>query len=66
MSPEEDAEYLDAVEHLDEIVNNSIKVEEHSDYKKGEDGECRPENGYNDSVLMHRFMEAITVDGKPY
>ena len=58
--------HLAVLNHLDEVIGESIEVEEHPDYKKDENGERKPENGWNDDVLVHRFVGAITVDGQTY
>lgn len=58
--------HLSVLNHLDEVINNSIEVEEHPDYNKGDDDKRRPENGFNPSVLMHRFIGVVNVDGTPY
>ena len=58
--------HLAVLNHLDEVIGESIEVEEHPDYKKDENGERKPENGWNDDVLVHRFVGAITVDGQMY
>ena len=46
------------------MIGQSIEVEEHPDYKKGDDGIHWPENGHNDGILMHRFVGGIIVEGK--
>ena len=57
--------HLSLAEHVDEVIENSIEVEEHSDYQKNERGE-RDTQKVNGSALMHRFYGAISIDGKPY
>lgn len=57
--------HLSLAEHVDEVIENSIEVEEHSDYQKNERGE-RDTQKVNGSALMHRFYGAIAIDGKPY
>lgn len=56
--------HLALADHLDEIINNSIEVEEHPDYTKDEKGVRG--NGINSNALMHRFYGAVTIDGKQY
>ena len=58
--------HIAVLNRLDEVVANSIEVEEHPDYKKGADEERRPENGYNANTLIHRFYGAIKIDGIVY
>ncbi len=57
--------HLAVVEHLDEVINNSIEAEEHPDYIKNSQGE-RDTHSVNADALMHRFYGAIKVDGKVY
>lgn len=57
--------HLSLAEHVDEVIENSIEVEEHSDYQKNERGE-RDTQKVNGSALMHRFYGAVAIDGKPY
>ena len=56
--------HLALADHLDEIINNSIEVEEHPDYTKDEKGVRG--NEINSNTLMHRFYGAVTIDGKQY
>jgi len=58
--------HLSVLNHLDEVINNSIEIEEHPDYNKRDNDERSPKNGFNPSVLMHRFIGVINVDGTPY
>ena len=58
--------HIAVLNRLDEVIANSIEVEEHPDYKKGTDEERRPENGYNANTLIHRFYGAIKIDGIVY
>ena len=58
--------HIAVLNRLDEVIANSIEVEEHPDYKKGADEERRPENGYNANTLIHRFYGAIKIDGIVY
>ena len=57
--------HIAMAEHLDEIIGQSIEVEEHPDYLKNEKGE-RDTTIINDKALMHRFYGAVVVDGVPY
>lgn len=57
--------HLSLAEHVGEVIENSIEVEEHSDYQKNERGE-RDTQKVNGSALMHRFYGAVAIDGKPY
>lgn len=57
--------HIAMAEHLDEIIGQSIEVEEHPDYLKNEKGE-RNTSIINDKALMHRFYGAVVVDGVPY
>lgn len=57
--------HIAMAEHLDEIIGQSIEVEEHPDYLKNEKGE-RDTSIINDKALMHRFYGAVVVDGVPY
>jgi hypothetical protein len=51
---------------LPEIIDNSIDVEQHIDYKKG-GGDRSSENGVdNSNVLVHRLYGAIKIDGQIY
>ena len=52
-------------ENVDEVIANSIEVEEHPDYQKNERGE-RHRQKVNGGALMHRFYGAVAIDGKPY
>ncbi|MBR3454646.1 MAG: hypothetical protein IKH26_04910 [Bacteroidaceae bacterium] len=58
--------HLAILNRLNDVIGESIEIEEHPDYNKGEDGIHRPENGFNDGILVHRFIGAIRVDGKDY
>lgn len=57
--------HIAMAEHLDEIIGQSIEVEEHPDFLKNEKGE-RDTSIINDKALMHRFYGAVVVDGVPY
>ncbi len=56
--------HLAVVEHLGQVINNSIEAEEHPDYKKV-GGERRAENGVGEGdLLVHRMYGAVRIDGK--
>ena len=58
--------HMSVLKVLPEVLKNSIDVETHPDFLKGEDGKRRPENGMNKDVLVHRCYGAVSIDGKPY
>lgn len=58
--------HLAVVEHLGQVINNSIKVKEHPDYTKNLRGERDANSEVNDKALMHRFYGVVVVDGQPY
>lgn len=55
--------HLALAEHLDEVINHSVEVEEHPDYIKGKDGKRGAR--INPIALMHRFYGAVVIDGVP-
>ncbi|MDO4190300.1 MAG: hypothetical protein Q4D14_01255 [Bacteroidales bacterium] len=57
--------HIAVMDKLHEVINNSIEFEEHPDIKKV-DGKRLWDNGYNNDVLMHRFVGAISIDGIVY
>ena len=58
--------HLALAEHLDEVISESIEVEEHPDYiSKDENGNRTTDEVYNDA-LMHRFYGVVHCDGKNY
>ena len=57
--------HVAVMDKLDEVIGNSIEVEEHPDVLK-KDGKREWENGFSDDVLIHRFMGAVEIDGKLY
>lgn len=57
--------HLAVLNHLDKVIGESIEIEEHPDYIK-KNGKRNPENGFNENILVHRFVGAIKVDGKEY
>ena len=63
MSP--DAKLPLDMDKFDEVIGNSIEVEEHPDVLK-KDGKREWENGFSDNVLIHRFMGAVKIDGTLY
>ena len=56
--------HLALAEHLDEVINNSIEVEEHPDRLKTSG--ARDNGNINPSALMHRFYGVARIDGKDY
>ena len=59
--------HLSALTVLPNIISSSTTGEIHADYKKGEDGERRVDNGIGDKgLLVHRMYGAIKVDDKVY
>ena len=58
--------HLAVIPQLREVIAESIMAETHPDYIKGEDGERKPENGYNGNVLIHRCYGALNIDGTDY
>lgn len=57
--------HLALAEHIDEVITESIEVEEHPDYIKNENG-IRDTKKTNDKALMHRFYGVAVIDGKTY
>lgn len=58
--------HLAVLTELPEIINESIEVEEHPDYKKI-NRERRAENGIdNPNLLVHRMYGAVDIDGIIY
>ena len=55
--------HLALAEHLDEVIDKSVEVEEHPDYIKGKDGK-RGED-INPNAIMHRFYGIAIIDGVP-
>lgn len=55
--------HLALAEHLDEVINHSVEVEEHPDYIKGKDGKRGAR--INPIALMHRFYGTVVIDGVP-
>ncbi len=51
---------------LPEVLKESIDVETHPDFLKGENGKRSSENGINKDVLVHRLYGAVNIDGKPH
>ena len=51
---------------LPDVIDNSIEVEEHPDYKKV-DGKRNSDNGIGDgNMLVHRMYGAVEIEGKIY
>ena len=58
--------HLAVLKKLPEVIDNSIDVEIHPDYKK-KDGKRLPENGVGrQDMLVHRMYGAVDIDGKIY
>lgn len=57
--------HISVMDKLDEVINNSIEIEEHPDVRK-KNGERKWENGFNDDVLIHRFAGVVRIDDKTY
>ena len=57
--------HLAMAEYLDEVINNSIEVEEHPDYIKVE-GKRGNDSSVNENAIMHRFYGVAIIDGTPY
>ena len=57
--------HLALADHIDDVINNSIEVEEHPDYEKNDNG-IRDGERINPNALMHRFYGVAEVDGKLY
>ena len=53
------------MDKLDEVINESVEIEEHPDIKK-KDGERKWENGFNKGFLMHRFAAAVRIGDEIY
>lgn len=56
--------HLALAEHIDEVISESIEVEEHPDRIKTDD--IRDNNKINPNALMHRFYGVARIDGKDY
>ena len=58
--------HLAVLSQLPNVINNSVEVEEHPDYKKV-NGKRKTENGVGDSnLLIHRMYGAVQIDGNTY
>lgn len=58
--------HLAVLSRLPNVINNSVEVEEHPDYKKV-NGKRKTENGVGDSnLLVHRMYGAVQIDGNTY
>ncbi len=58
--------HLAVLTELPKVINESIEVEEHPDYKKI-NGKRKIENGVDDpNLLVHRMYSAVDIDGKTY
>lgn len=68
MKPSENAGvHLSALKYLPQIIEQSIDVEIHPDYVKGENSLRAVENGIGrGDVLVHRLYGCINIDGQLY
>ena len=58
--------HLAVLSQLPNVINNSVEVEEHPDYKKV-NSKRKTENGVGDSnLLVHRMYGAVQIDGNTY
>ena len=57
--------HVAVMDKLDKVINESIEIEEHPDIKK-KDGERKWDNGFNKSILMHRFAAAVRIGDEIY
>lgn len=58
--------HLAVLTKLLDVIDNSIEVEVHPDYKKV-NGKRKAENGIeNNDMLVHRIYGAVNIDGKTY
>ena len=58
--------HLSVLKVLPDVIRESVDAEQHSDYKKGEDGIRGVKNGVNENVTIHRLYGAVNIDGKTY
>ncbi|MDE6574146.1 MAG: hypothetical protein K2L84_02320, partial [Muribaculaceae bacterium] len=58
--------HLAVLKKLPEVISASIEAEIHPDYNKDENGVRKPENGFNDEKLIHRFYGAVDIGGKTH
>ncbi|WP_372473219.1 hypothetical protein AB4865_10360 [Capnocytophaga sp. ARDL2] len=58
--------HLSVLKVLPHVINSGIVAEQHSDFKKGEDGKRIPENGVNENVIIHRVYGSVEIDGYVY
>lgn len=58
--------HLSVLKKLPEVIGESIEVEVHPDYKKGEDGVRKPENGHDGDTMVHRLYGSVDIDGVNY
>ena len=57
--------HIALINHLDEVIGESIEVEEHADYTK-QDGIRSGDGIINDNSLVHRFYGVVNIDGEMY
>ena len=58
--------HLAVLKELKAIINASIEVEEHADYRKINGARSIANGLQSEDVLMHRFYGAVTIDGVLY
>lgn len=58
--------HLSVLRKLPEVIRESIDAEQHPDYKKGQDGARRKENGIGSDLIVHKLYGAVEIDGKVY
>ena len=58
--------HLAVLKKFKDVLRESTDCESHPDYKKGKDGERRPENGIASKNIIHRLYGAVVIDGKMY
>ena len=57
--------HLAVLRVLPDVIRESVDVEQHADYLKGDDGK-RGGNGVNPNVIVHRLYGCVDIDGKQY
>lgn len=58
--------HLSVLKVLPKVIRESVDAEQHTDFKKGEDGVRSAKNGINPNVTIHRLYGAVRMDGKVY
>ena len=57
--------HIAVLNHLPEVIGQSVEAEEHPDYMKNAEGKRTTER-VNSDVLVHRFYGAVEIDGEIY